>query len=200
MAEKSRGALSSFLSNFGNSIGLTTQEELIPEYQEGGDFDYVQEDVEDETQSRGWWQRNKDRPARPARTTTSARSSSHTQQQPQEEPLKLVNNPPVALNQQMMLYQPETFKDMHSIIDNLRAMRPIIVNVEKMSEVGAQRVVDILAGAVYALSGQIRHVSRCIFVLTPPNMDFGGNMIEPERDPNLQKGAGTPDGVPGIFR
>ena len=79
---------------------------------------------------------------------------------------------------QMMLYQPLTFKDMHNIIDSLRAGRPVIVNVENLNEAGAQRVVDILAGAVYALGAQINHVSRCIFVMTPGNMSIGGNIVD----------------------
>lgn len=76
----------------------------------------------------------------------------------------------------VMVYQPLSYDDTQTIVDNLKSRKPIIVNLESLDSDLAQRVLDFLSGAVYALEGSIHKVSRGIFVLAPNNVDISGDI------------------------
>ena len=71
----------------------------------------------------------------------------------------------------VVIYQPVSFEDTQTIINNLKSRKPIVVNLESLDAALAQRVLDFISGAVYALDGTIQKVSRGIFVLAPSNID-----------------------------
>lgn len=76
----------------------------------------------------------------------------------------------------VMVYQPLSYDDTQTIVDNLKSRKPIIVNLEALDAELAQRVLDFMSGAVYALEGSIHKVSRGIFVLAPSNVDISGDI------------------------
>jgi FtsZ-interacting cell division protein YlmF len=76
----------------------------------------------------------------------------------------------------MVVYQPMTYDDTQSIIDNLKNRKPIVVNLENLEIDIAQRVLDFMSGAVYALNGNIHKVTKGIFILVPTNVDISGNI------------------------
>ncbi len=78
----------------------------------------------------------------------------------------------------VVVYQPLNYDDTQHIIDNLKGRKPIIVNLDALEQDLAQRVLDFMSGAVYALDGNIQKVSRSIFVLVPSNVDIIGNIPE----------------------
>jgi cell division inhibitor SepF len=78
----------------------------------------------------------------------------------------------------VVVYQALTYDDTQNIIDNLKIRKPVIVNLDSLETELAQRVLDFMSGAVYALDGTIQKVSRSIFVLVPSNVDIVGNIPE----------------------
>ncbi len=82
----------------------------------------------------------------------------------------------------MVLFQPMSYEDSQAIVDNLRANKPVIVNMVDLERECAQRVLDFMAGAVYALNGTIRRVSYGIFVIVPHNVIIVGNEEREDRD------------------
>lgn len=78
----------------------------------------------------------------------------------------------------MILFQPLSFEDSTAIVDNLRARKPVIVNMVDIERPLAQRIIDFMSGAVYALSGTIRKVSYGIFVIVPSNITIVGDVEE----------------------
>lgn len=75
----------------------------------------------------------------------------------------------------MIIYKPLSYEDGQNIVDNLCARKPVIVNMVDLDREIAQRVVDFIAGAVYAQNGSIRKVSYGIFVIVPSNVSLVGN-------------------------
>lgn len=75
----------------------------------------------------------------------------------------------------MIVYHPVSYEDAQNIIDNLKARKPVIVNMEELEVSSAQRILDFISGAVYALNGTICKISRGIFVVAPNNYDVVGN-------------------------
>lgn len=76
----------------------------------------------------------------------------------------------------MVVYQPQNFEDTQTIIDSLKGNRPVIVNLENLQIDAAQRVLDFISGAIYALDGSVRKISKGIFLLAPPGVDISGNL------------------------
>lgn len=76
----------------------------------------------------------------------------------------------------MIVYQPMTYDDTQNIIDNLKNRKPVIVNLESLEIDTAQRILDFMSGAVYALNGNIHKISKGIFILVPNNVDIAGNI------------------------
>ena len=81
----------------------------------------------------------------------------------------------------MLVYQPYSYDDTQNIIDNLRTRKPVIVDLENLDVDMAQRVLDFISGAVYALRGTIHKIARGIFVLAPSNVDISGSMSDEVR-------------------
>ena len=82
---------------------------------------------------------------------------------------------PSQAQMKMIVYHPISYEDTQNIIDNLKSRKPVIVNMEELEIDCAQRILDFMAGAIYALNGTIYKVSRGIFVVAPANCDVIGN-------------------------
>jgi len=82
---------------------------------------------------------------------------------------------PAATQMKMIVYHPISYEDTQNIIDNLKSRKPVIVNMEDLEIECAQRILDFMAGAVYALNGTIFKISRGIFAVAPNNYDIIGN-------------------------
>ncbi len=82
---------------------------------------------------------------------------------------------PTALQMKMIVYHPISYEDTQNIIDNMKSRKPVIVNMEELEIECAQRILDFMAGAVYALNGTIFKIARGIFVVAPNNYDVIGN-------------------------
>ncbi|MDL2258291.1 cell division protein SepF [Eubacteriales bacterium OttesenSCG-928-K08] len=80
-----------------------------------------------------------------------------------------------ASQMKMILYHPINYQDAQSIIDNFRSRKPVIVNMEDLEVEVAQRILDFISGAAYALDGDIFKISKGIFVIAPVNYDVIGN-------------------------
>lgn len=76
----------------------------------------------------------------------------------------------------LLIYKPSSYEETQNIIDNLKVNRPIIVNLDELDTDVAQRILDFISGAVYALSGNIRKAARNIFVVAPNNVDVTTNL------------------------
>jgi cell division inhibitor SepF len=61
-------------------------------------------------------------------------------------------------------------------VDNLKAKKPVIINLENLETDTARKIFDFLSGATYALNGNVQKVANNIFVFVPENVDVTYNM------------------------
>lgn len=78
----------------------------------------------------------------------------------------------------VVVYQPMSYEDTQNVINNLKSRKPVVVTLEFLDPILAQRVLDFISGAIYALDGTIQKVSKGIFVLAPSNIEIVGNVPE----------------------
>ncbi|HBP38051.1 MAG TPA: cell division protein SepF [Clostridiales bacterium] len=71
--------------------------------------------------------------------------------------------------QQVVIMQPSDIEAAQQTCDHIRAGKTVICNIEKVDAKVAQRVIDFITGAAYALDGKVMPVSSVIFVVAPRN-------------------------------
>ena len=74
--------------------------------------------------------------------------------------------------QNVVLYSPKSFNDIQTLIDFLKRHEPVVVELSGVADSSAQRILDFLSGAIYALSGSIHRISGTIFLLTPSGVSI----------------------------
>jgi cell division inhibitor SepF len=91
---------------------------------------------------------------------------------------KVVGLPSSAAKMRMLVFQPSTYEEAECIIDNLKARKPVIMNLDDLEVELGQRILDFVGGAVYSLNGDIKKVARSIFVVAPSNVDVAQSVDE----------------------
>ena len=76
---------------------------------------------------------------------------------------------------ELIIRQPSSFDDSQEICDLLKQDRAIIVNLEKVEPELAQKMMDFISGAIYALDAKIHQISGCIFCISPAKVDISGD-------------------------
>ncbi len=76
---------------------------------------------------------------------------------------------------------PTTFDEVTKVINFLKEGESVMLNLNQLNEFDAQRLLDCVIGAVYALNGNCRHVDNNIYLITPE----GFNIRMPEQQNNM---------------
>ena len=100
------------------------------------------------------------------------------QRLPRRKQNKVVGLPSTASKMRMLVFQPSSYEEAECIIDNLKARKPVIMNLDEMDVELGQRILDFVGGAVYSLGGDIKKVARSIFVVAPSNVDIAQSVDE----------------------
>ncbi|HWP21792.1 MAG TPA: cell division protein SepF [Candidatus Cryosericum sp.] len=153
--------MASLYTKFLDFIGIEENDEADEERKDDG---YYRDDADDRGGNVVNFNNNGGgrAPAAPRRRSERAASSTGS-------------NLPISGGMKMIVYHPVSYEDTQSIIDNLKNRKPVIVNMEELELDTAQRILDFLSGAVYALNGTMCKISRGIFVVAPNNYDVVGN-------------------------
>jgi FtsZ-interacting cell division protein YlmF len=69
------------------------------------------------------------------------------------------------------VYKPKSYSEVVEIIERLRKNASAIVHLDEIKESTAQRVSDILSGAIIALGGSMYEIQPKIFIYTPSGVD-----------------------------
>ena len=72
-----------------------------------------------------------------------------------------------ATGPQVIVMHPTGIDSAQEACNHLRAGRTVICNFEKVERKDAQRVIDFITGAAFAIDGQVHKVSPAIFVAVP---------------------------------
>ncbi|MBR1629717.1 MAG: cell division protein SepF [Lachnospiraceae bacterium] len=77
---------------------------------------------------------------------------------------------------EVCVIKPQAFEDARDIAETLLASRTVILNMEGLDYALAQRLIDFISGACYAINGNLQRVSGYIFVVTPHAVDISGDL------------------------
>ena len=70
----------------------------------------------------------------------------------------------------VVIVEPKVFEDSENIANQLRDMRPVVINFENTDPHEAARIVDFVSGATFALDGKLEKIGKDIFICVPVNV------------------------------
>lgn len=77
---------------------------------------------------------------------------------------------------QVYVIKPQEFNEAQKVTDYLKEGRTIVINMEGIEVHAAQRIIDFIGGACYALDGSLQAISANIFIAAPNNIDVSGDL------------------------
>jgi len=98
---------------------------------------------------------------------------------PQRANLVDVNNPN---HMKVIVYQPTQYSDAEQIVKNLKAKKPVVVNLEAVEVELARKIFNFCSGAICALDGEMRKISKEIFILAPNNVTLDAEKAKTEEE------------------
>jgi cell division inhibitor SepF len=72
----------------------------------------------------------------------------------------------------IVLFEPLNFEEGRKIADNLKAKKPVVVNLERMDHDAARRCIDFLSGTIYALNGSVEKIAESVFLFAPASVSI----------------------------
>ena len=98
----------------------------------------------------------------------------------------------------VLVVEPRSFEEVQTIADQLRSRRPVILNLESLEKELAQKILNFLNGAIYALGGETQRVASGIFFFAPQGVDIS-TMGRGLTGTAIGGGAvDLPPGIPGL--
>lgn len=78
----------------------------------------------------------------------------------------------------MILLEPRAFSESQQIADHLKKRNTVVVNMKRVTQEQAKRIIDFLSGTVYAIGGDLQKVGSGIFLCTPKNVNVEGSITD----------------------
>lgn len=77
---------------------------------------------------------------------------------------------------ELIVIRPQDFNEAQTVTDFLKDGKPIVINMEGIEINTAQRIIDFIGGACYALDGTLGPVSNNIFIAAPQDVEVTGDL------------------------
>lgn len=78
----------------------------------------------------------------------------------------------------LVLLEPRAFSEAQQIADQLKNRNTVVVNLKRVTQEQAKRIIDFLSGTIYAIGGDIQKVGGGIFLCAPNNVNVQGKITE----------------------
>ncbi|MBO6145306.1 MAG: cell division protein SepF [Bacilli bacterium] len=82
----------------------------------------------------------------------------------------------------MILLEPRAYSESQQIADHLKKRNTVVVNLKRVTNEQAKRIVDFLSGTLYAIGGNLQKLGPGIFLCTPKNINVQGKIAAEEEE------------------
>ena len=124
-------------------------------------------------------------PAEQDRTPAAPAAKQQTAQRAPVTPLRRVTpvrtGAPQAMNE-ILTVHPTAYRDAKVIAESFRDGIPVIMNLSRMAEEEAKRLIDFASGLTMGLNGRIERVTSKVFLLSPEHIEVGSDEPAQEAD------------------
>ena len=112
----------------------------------------------------------------PERHRVQAQTHVQNQNFPQKQ--NVVSLQSVKSSSKLILVEPRVFAESQDIADHIKNRRAVVVNLQRIDNREARRIIDFLSGTVYALGGEIQKIGTHIILCAPDNVEVTGSISE----------------------
>ncbi len=91
---------------------------------------------------------------------------------PSEVIAQIPNLPGELGGKNLIIYEPKDNKDIKILVECLRRNEACIVNLGLLKQSDADKILQFLSGAVYALRGSIKRLQGDLFLMTPEGINI----------------------------
>lgn len=77
----------------------------------------------------------------------------------------------------MQVLRPTEFREVTKVADCLKEGQAVVLNLENVDETDGKRMIDYLAGVLYALDGKIERPAQRTFLLTPSGISVASEDV-----------------------
>ena len=81
-------------------------------------------------------------------------------------------------NLELKVMKPKTLEGSLSVIDNIKAKRTILLNLEGVEQELLIRMLDVISGATYALGATIKKATTDSYFIAPGGVDINGEVFD----------------------
>lgn len=76
----------------------------------------------------------------------------------------------------VVLKSPQEFQDIMEIVDSVKSRRIVVMNITGVEPKLAQRMIDYIVGACYALNGEFQEISKSIYLIAPDSVEISNEL------------------------
>ena len=145
------------------------------DFEEDGDdkkglFSFFHKNKEDEEEEED----DKPTPQKTTKVTTPVAATGRTRNSAR----KTSNIVSIGRGEEVKVVKPQSFIESKTITDYLKANKTVVMNLEGVEITTAQRIIDCIGGASYALGGSLEPISNKIFIVAPKDVEISGDLID----------------------
>ena len=87
-----------------------------------------------------------------------------------------------ATGAKMVLVEPRAYSESQQIADHLKRRNSVVVNLKRVTNDQARRIIDFLSGTLYAIGGELQRLGNGIYLCTPKNVNVEGRISDEESE------------------
>lgn len=76
----------------------------------------------------------------------------------------------------VLLKKPIEFQDIMEIVDSVKSRRIVVMNLVEVEQRLAQRMIDYIVGACYALNASFDEIDKSIYLVAPDNVEISNEL------------------------
>lgn len=81
-----------------------------------------------------------------------------------------------ASSAKVVIIKPTVFEEASDICDDLKNRKIVVVNTTSLEARVAQRLLDFMGGACYALNGELQEVEKGVYIVSPSNVEVSSEL------------------------
>ena len=81
-----------------------------------------------------------------------------------------------AASAKVVIIKPNDYDDATNICDNLKSRKIVVINTTVLELKTAQRLLDFVGGATYALGGEFQQVEKGVYIVSPSNVEVSSEL------------------------
>ena len=164
-----------FAEKFLNMMKLNDGDEMTDEFDE--EYDEIMDTYEEEEDSEE--EMDEDQPKKPVLSFRRKKKEKEEEPDPEESESRVI---PFHGRQEegesVKVIKPQEFNEAQIVADFLKEGKTIVVNLEGIEISQAQRIIDFIGGASFAVDGSLKAISNNIFIVAPGNIEVSGDLID----------------------